>query len=170
MYFTPGERERYDAEEAAFKERHPNCRAMRHSASGSLTTHCGKCCPPPPMSPTKARELSEMFGRMSEHRRPEDLMRWRLRVFCGHEAEKVCHRSYLTAEQGFGSHSKCPECGLDPATIVDARPIGLEGNGASTGTPARAGTLRPKRRTRDELERRVAELEAELAEAKAPRS
>ncbi len=47
MHFIDEERARYDAEEAAYKQIHDECHAMRHSVPGSLTTHCGKCCPPP---------------------------------------------------------------------------------------------------------------------------
>jgi hypothetical protein len=51
-------------------------------------------------------------------------MRWRLRLFCGHVVERTAHISYRTAAQAFtGSHA-CPECRLDPATILAAKPIG----------------------------------------------
>lgn len=56
---------------------------------------------------------------------PDQLMRWRLRLFCGHLVEATAHISYESVDRAFhGSHA-CPECGLDPAVIVAARPLGL---------------------------------------------
>src|SRR5690606_11420554 len=57
MNFTDEERARYEAEQDRFEQDHGECHAMRHSVSGSLTTHCGKCCPPPPLSPTQLKEI-----------------------------------------------------------------------------------------------------------------
>lgn len=51
------------------------------------------------------------------------LMRWRLRLFCGHVIERTAHRDYTTVSRAFSLHT-CPECELDPATIVAARPLG----------------------------------------------
>ena len=43
------DRLRYDTEESLFEAAHTSCQSHRHSVSGSLTMHCGKCCPQPPM-------------------------------------------------------------------------------------------------------------------------
>ena len=51
MNFTDTERQRYEAEEARYRHRHGDCHSFRWSMSGSLTTHCGRCCPPSPLSP-----------------------------------------------------------------------------------------------------------------------
>jgi hypothetical protein len=158
MYFTPEERERYEAEESAYKQRHPSCRSPRHSISGSLTTHCGKCCPPPPLSPKKRRELSDLLGSLKT--RPEDLVRWSLRLFCGHTVEQTAHRSYTEASRAFSaSLTKCSECGLDPAVVVDARAIGLVKEPTTPHVPSTPPAARP---TRAALEQRIRELEAEL--------
>ncbi|QWF21772.1 hypothetical protein KM427_23070 [Nocardioides sp. LMS-CY] len=164
MYFTAEERVRYDAEEVRYKERHGSCGSHRHRVSGSLTTHCGKCCPSPPLSPDKAREIGTLLRSMSENRPPEDLMRWRLRLFCGHVVERTAHRSYTDAGRAFTMSTNCPECGLDPATIIDAQAVGLlaEPHKAPHQPPPRS-TSRP---TRAALEKRVADLEAELAALK----
>lgn len=163
MYFTPEERGRYEAEEKAYKERHPSCRSHRHSVEGSLTLHCGKCCPMPPLSPEKREELARVLGPMLKTR-PEELMRWRLRLFCGHTIERTAHRSYTDASRAFtGSSTSCSECGLDPAVIVDARAIGLVKEPATTYPPPARAAARPTRAT---LERRVQELETELAALK----
>ncbi|MGE0307165.1 MAG: hypothetical protein AB7Q27_15560 [Acidimicrobiia bacterium] len=44
---TPEQQAAYDAAEADFRDRHPDCRSHRWSMSGSRSTHCGSCCPPP---------------------------------------------------------------------------------------------------------------------------
>lgn len=67
MHFTDEERARYEAEEALFKQRHGECHATRRSLSGSLTTHCGKCCPPRPFSPEQKEALR---GCSDPRRRP----------------------------------------------------------------------------------------------------
>jgi hypothetical protein len=61
MHYTDQERAQADAEEARYKARHPDCHAMRHKVSGSLTTHCGRCCPPPPLSPEQFRKVWDML-------------------------------------------------------------------------------------------------------------
>ncbi|GAA0358184.1 hypothetical protein GCM10010151_54840 [Actinoallomurus spadix] len=163
MYFTEEERVRYDAEEARLKEAHGDCHAMRHSVSGSLTMHCGKCCPSPPLSPRQIEDLGRILGAPKQ---PHELMRWRLRLYCGHVVEKRSHYTHKTLHSAFTGSTSCPECGLDPATIVDGEAIGLveEPPGVAKRVPAEsphrpAGTRKP---TRAELEAKVRELEAEI--------
>jgi hypothetical protein len=88
MHFSDEERARYEAEEARFKEAHGECHGSRHSVSGSLTMHCSRCCPMPPLSPTQLEEITRILSR---HRPmpPHELMRWRLRLYCGHVVEKL---------------------------------------------------------------------------------
>lgn len=40
---SPEERARYDAEEERYAATHGTCGSHRHSVSGSLTMHCGRC-------------------------------------------------------------------------------------------------------------------------------
>ncbi|MCX6401817.1 MAG: hypothetical protein NTX33_18040 [Propionibacteriales bacterium] len=156
MHFTDDERARYDAEEARYKANHGGCRAHWHGVSGSLTMHCGKCCPPPPMSPSQIESISKIL----ESKTPEhDLMRWRLRLFCGHVVERRAHYTHKTVQAAF-SERACPECNLDPATVIDAEPIGLV---AERPSPSAAVTPKPAKPTRIQLETRVRELESELA-------
>ena len=80
MYYTEQERAMYEEEDALFRQEHGDCHAMRHSTVGALTMHCGRCCPPPPMSPSQVTEVARtLFG----PRRPEELTTWRLRLYCG---------------------------------------------------------------------------------------
>lgn len=154
MHFSEAERVRYDAEEALYTRAHGQCHAHRHSVSGSLTMHCGRCCPWPPLSPTQVERLSNIL----RHRTPDhELMRWRLRLFCGHVVERTAHHSHKTVQAAL-SNQDCPECGLDPATIIDAEPLGL------LGEPPRRSTVSQSiaKPTRRQLEARVHDLEAEL--------
>lgn len=93
MYFTDEERARYE-------EAHGNCHASRHSVSGSLTMHCSRCRPMPPLSPAKVEEIVRILGR---HRPipPHGLMRWRVRLYCGHVVEKRSHFKNTTLHSAF---------------------------------------------------------------------
>lgn len=150
------ERARYDAEVVAYNEVHGECHSARHSVSGSLTMHCMKCCPPPPLSPTQLEKISALLGRRTP---PYELMVWRLRLYCGHVVEKQAHSSHKTVAAAFSGHVSCPECGLDPATIVDAVAVGLVEDPPGTAV---ADHPSPPRSTRAQLEKRIAELEDEL--------
>lgn len=66
MHFTDAERLRYDAEGARYKAAHGGCRAHRWSMQGSLTTHCGRCCPPPPLSPDQIARLRVLLRPTSQ--------------------------------------------------------------------------------------------------------
>ncbi|PFG69061.1 hypothetical protein B0O41_3912 [Propionibacteriaceae bacterium ES.041] len=161
MYFTDEERARYDAEQERYKRDHPACGSHRHSVSGSLTTHCGKCCPPPPMSPSQRDEIARLLGRPTP---PQELMRWRLRLYCGHVVERTAHYTHKTLHAAFMSARACPECGLDPATIVDGEAIGLQAAAPVAGpSGASPKTKRTGKPTKAELEARVLELEAEIS-------
>lgn len=155
MYFTDAERARHDAEEARFKAAHRACGSHRHSVSGSLTTHCGKCCPFPPLSPAQLGRLSSLMSRKTA---PHELMIWKLRLYCGHTVERQAHYSHRTVHAAFTGSIKCAGCGCDPATIVDARAIGLVEQPTQVATEPV-----PSKPTRAALERRVRDLEAQIA-------
>jgi hypothetical protein len=109
MYFTDEERELYDTEEARYRERHGDCHASRHSVSGSLTTHCMRCCPMPPLSLSQRREIARLLS--GPPTPPHELMRWRLRLYCGHVVEKAAHYSHKYLHGAFtGSATQCSEC------------------------------------------------------------
>jgi len=158
MHFTGEERARYDAERNRFASAHADCHAHRHSVAGSLTAHCGKCCPAPPLSPTQIADIRRILSRPT---RPGELMRWRLRLYCGHVVEKRAHYSHTTLHAAFTGRARCPQCGLDPATIVDGRAIGLQAEPAPR-TPGNMAV--PARPTKSRLESRVRELEAEITQ------
>jgi hypothetical protein len=64
----------------------------------------------------------------------------------------------------FTGSTSCPECGLDPATIVDGEAIGLVAEPEAARVPAApsAPAKRAGRPTKADLEARVRELEAEI--------
>lgn len=150
---------RYDAEESRFKAAHASCRSHRHGVSGSLTMHCGKCCPPPPMSPGQRERIASL---LSVPTAAHELTIWRLRLYCGHTVERAAHRSHTTVHSAFGGAVRCAECGCDPATVVDARVIRL-----SAEPPDARPAPVTRKPTRAALERRIDELEAEVARLRA---
>jgi hypothetical protein len=88
-----------------------------------------------------------------------ELMCWKLRLYCGHLIEQAAHYTHTTVHSAFTGSARCPECGLDPATIVAAEAVGLVGVPQQPPT-ARKRAIRP---TREDLERKVRALEAEVA-------
>lgn len=163
IHMTHEERERYDAEEARYKEAHGSCGSHRHSVSGSLTMHCGKCCPAPPLSPAQIERIGRILGAPKQ---PHELMRWRLRLYCGHVIEKQAHYTHKTLHAAFSGSTTCPECSLDPAIIVDGEALGLAGEPPFAPRSSRAPT--PRKPTKAELEARVRELEAEVERLRSP--
>lgn len=162
MNLTDEERTRYDAEQARFKQAHSECHSHRHSVEGSLTLHCGKCCPAPPLSPEQRETIGKVFSTRTP---PQQLMKWRLRLFCGHVAEETAHYTHKTLHGAFTGSTACPECGLDPATVVDGEAVGLVEEPAAArvaGGSASAAT-RAGKPTKAELGAKVQELEAEVA-------
>ncbi|BDH59763.1 hypothetical protein [Tsukamurella sp. PLM1] len=116
----------------------------------------------PPLSPEQIATLSRIFRAPKQ---PGELMRWRLRLYCGHVVVRTAHRTHMTLHAAFTSSTRCPECGLDPALIIDGEAIG-----SPEEPPTRAGgTSRPReaagarKPSRAQLEARVRELEAEVA-------
>lgn len=108
----------------------------------------------------------ETLGRLLSNRTPpHELMKWRLRLYCSHVVERTAHYTHKSIHAAFTGGLSCPECGLDPAVIVDGEAIGLLEHPARaqapeslTGEPTRA-----HKPTKAELEARVRELEAEVA-------
>lgn len=89
------------------------------------------------------------------------LMRWRVKLYCGHIVETRRHCEVDQPKAHGSSSMRCPECGMDPAQIVAYEPLGSLGK-----PPTVATTPQPKRPTRKALEDRVAQLEAELGAMK----
>lgn len=78
----------------------------------------------PPLSDEQVVKLRAIFAGVREQP-PSELMRWRLRLYCGHVVERTAHRTRQTVHAAFTGSLRCPTCGLDPATIIAAAPLGL---------------------------------------------
>lgn len=114
----------------------------------------------PPLTAEQLRTLATFIM----NRPPEsDLVEWRLRLFCGHVVTRTSHHTNTTVHMAFTGTVACPECGLDPATIVSAEALRRPG-------PER----QPKERDRDDTsirraiarhEREIEKLRAQLGES-----
>jgi len=90
---------------------------------------------------------------------PSQMMRWRVRLYCGHIVETRRHCSMEQPTMHGSSSMVCTECGKKPAHIVAYEPLGFLDQRPVPPAPAAP----PRRPTRAQLERRIAELEAQLA-------
>lgn len=107
MYLTPEQKVEYEAREAAYKERHGECRAHRWSMGGSRHRHCGFCCPPPPLSPQQIEDLTKLMAGWKKPD-PKEMDTWELTLRCDHAVHKVMHHSN---QHVYASVVDCPECG-----------------------------------------------------------
>lgn len=145
MYLTPEQKVEYDADQAKYKEMHPDCDAHRWSMSGSRATHCGYCCPPIPLSPQQYEHISRILT--SSPRREEDLDIWERTLTCSHVVKKSVHH---TNQHPSFSTAWCPECEMTRGVV------------ASTKTVEAAARLAEAKRKRDD---QVARAERELKRA-----
>jgi hypothetical protein len=93
----------------------------------------------------------------------QEIMRWRVRLYCGHIAETRRHHTVMEPRMHGSSSMRCPECRMDPALIAAYEPIGLLAEPPTAHHPL---PRQPKRPSRTQLEQRVAELEAEVRRLK----
>ena len=112
-----GQKREYEAADAAFKSRHPDCNSSRWSMAGSRTTHCSFCCPPPPLS---ERQIQKIKAILTSSPRPDpgDLDRWTLTLTCDHVVEKRQHSSNRAWSQ---SVEHCPTCDRTRGVVTKER-------------------------------------------------
>jgi len=122
---APDERAAYEAADAAWRERHVACRddpaslLFGWSVSGSRTTHCMACCPPPPISPEQTGQIAEILAEILVNARDRsNLDVWRLTLSCGHTIEQTAHRSN---DRFAMSVHDCPDCGQRRAHVAAER-------------------------------------------------
>jgi hypothetical protein len=110
-------------------------------------------------SPPLTAEQLRILARFILARPPEsDLVEWRLRLFCGHVVKRTSHHTNTTVHMAFTGTVSCPDCGLDPATIVSAEAL------------RRLGPERPpQKRDRgdDSIQQAIAHHERELEKLRA---
>ncbi|MGW7007645.1 hypothetical protein ACWGCW_33785 [Streptomyces sp. NPDC054933] len=75
----------------------------------------------PRWSQEKWEEMNALLSAGSDV--PREVMRWRVRLYCGHLAEVTRN---VGAQRPTGYDERCPECGFDRATIVAYEPVGRE--------------------------------------------
>lgn len=105
MYLSPSERIDHDAEQARFRERHPDCESYLWSMAGSRATHCGECCPPLPLSDAQLEHVAGILGRSKPS--VEELDVWERLLTCGHQVQQQVH--YTNLEPSCPTH-RCPKC------------------------------------------------------------
>ena len=142
---------------------HPPTQAFPARADGGYLEESGLSLGrvlPAPVAANAARVL-EMISRWPATP-PHQLMRWRLRLHCGHVVERTAHAESRTVHAAFMGSVECPECGLDPSTIVAAKVLGRAAEPPPSPRPPdrRAGLERKLARAQDEVERLRAELES----------
>ena len=162
IYLTPEQRIEYDADQAKYREMHPNCDAHRWSMQGSRATHCGYCCPPLPMS----REQSEHIGRLLAsfpERREEELDIWERILMCGHKVQQSVHH---TNQSPSFSTARCPECEMTRGVVSSEKIVEAAARRAEA---VRKRDDRVARAERDlkKADKAAAEARKKLAEAQA---
>lgn len=118
MYLTPEQKVEYEADQALYKQMHPNCDAHRWSMSGSRATHCGFCCPPIPLSNEQYENISRIL--LSSPRREEELDIWERTLTCGHVVEQSVH---LTNQRPSFSTAWCPDCDLTRGVVSSIKVV-----------------------------------------------
>jgi hypothetical protein len=113
---TTEQRAEYDRAEALFRERHGTCRSHRWGLSGHRATHCGYCCPPPPMSDRQIGQISQILA--SAQVRKEDLDDWDLTLTCDHIVRRTQHRDH---DQYTMRVADCPACGTRRGVVTAQR-------------------------------------------------
>jgi hypothetical protein len=104
-----------------------------------------------------------MCANVSEHAdAARELMRWRVRLYCGHIVETRRHYTFAQPTEAASSSMRCPDCDSDPASIVAFEPVGLV---EPQNVPA-AASPQARQPSRAELQRRLRDLEAQLAAAR----
>jgi hypothetical protein len=102
---------RTEKQEKAQRQREEMSRAAREIA---------RTAPPP--TPELIERLRVLLARPA---RAEELVLWRLRLFCGHVVARHAHYTHTTVHAAFMGGIAYPECGLDPASIIAAEALGL---------------------------------------------
>lgn len=115
----------------------------------------------PPLPKETLRRVAVL---MSHETPPSDLVEWRLRLFCGHEIARTSHHTHTAVQSAFMGGIACPECGLDPATLIAAQAVRrLEPDPAPMQRPTPAEDS--FRRAIERHEREIKKLSAQLDEA-----
>lgn len=118
-------------------------------------------CGADPERAERRRQAFENVAKLMQSFKKADheIMRWRVRLHCGHIIETEAHYTYTDPLSAGSYGRRCSECGEDRQTIVAFKPIGLRGEPPEATEPLPPPP--PKKTTRAGLERRVKTLERE---------
>ena len=115
----------------------------------------------PGLKEARQQNVNRAWEMLRALRTPDSqIVRWRIRLYCGHIAETQRHCEVEQPKAYGASSMRCPDCGMDPALIVAYEPMGplAPPEGAFAGRQP----LEPK--SRKALERRLAKIEHEAAQ------
>jgi hypothetical protein len=118
-------------------------------------------CRADPARAERRRQAFENVAKLMQSFKKADheIMRWRVRLYCGHIIEAEAHYTYTDPISAGSYGRRCSECGEDRQTIVAFEPIGLRCEPPEATEPPPPPP--PKKPTRADLERRVKTLEKE---------
>lgn len=167
LRMTPEEKAEHDAEDARYKERHGECRAVRWTVHGSRTQHCGHCCPSPPLS---ERQRKAIVGILLSHKTDKrELDDWDLTLTCEHTVRETQHRDN---QRYSASVVQCPACGQRRG-VVEAVHVGptedpegeIQRERFTAELQETQAKLERQRKAMAKTERHVAELTGKLEES-----
>lgn len=164
MHLTPEQRVDYDADQAAYRDMHPNCDAHRWSMSGSRATHCGYCCPPIPMSQAQREHIGRLLAGVPE-RREEELDIWERTLTCGHHVQQSVHHTNSGPSL---STQWCLECELTRGVVTSEKIVEAAARMAEAMRKRDDKVARAEREVK-KAEKAAAEARRKLAEIQAER-
>lgn len=169
LKLIPEQRAEHDRADAAFRERHADCRAGRWSMSGHRTSHCFYCCPMPPLTDRQVEQVAQILSSARACARPDDLDAWDLTLTCDHVVRHTQHRD--NGDQCGAAVANCPACARRRG-VVTARRVGPADD--TSGRVARERLAAELAESRTKLDkqskavratgRRIAELARKLEE------
>jgi hypothetical protein len=120
------------------------------------------------LPPLPDEVLEKVAMLLSQPTPDSQIMRWRVRLFCGHIVEARRHYEMKRPTDHGCSSQRCPECGMDPAAIVAYEPLGLAAEPVAVpvaqrprgrSSRSKAELQAENARLRDELRRLRAEID-----------
>jgi hypothetical protein len=164
MQLTSAEQGDHDRAEGLYRQRHGECRSHRWSISGHRATHCGYCCPPPPMSERQIDEVRRLL--CSGKAGKKDLDDWDLTLTCGHVVRRSQHRDH---DRYTTRVTDCPACGFRRG-VVHAQRVGptddpegrVQEERLATALQSAIAKLERQRKAAGAMEHRIAELTKQI--------
>jgi hypothetical protein len=120
----------------------PSKAELRHQRESDAMRQAMAATPLSQPSPATLAKVATILQAATAHP-PLEVMRWRIRLICGHLIEVTAHPEHRTLHEVFtGQPHDCPKCGQTDRVAVAARPLGIEAN--PRATPVRAAGRRPR--------------------------